>query len=125
MSNVGAIISAFYEGTANLFSYGNTFSNISGVNVTGAGTGATWTVIPVPGMGVSVPASTQWLNNNNTGVSWINNSGLPTVFTPGGNIIFGTTFDGGSITFNSPADVYTDTDAYNKYLMFPKRNILG
>lgn len=125
VSNVGAIISAFYEGTANLFSYGNTFSNISSVNVIGAGTGATWTVIPVPGMGVSVPASTQWLNNNNTGVSWINNSGLPTVFTPGGNIIFGTTFDGGSITFNSPADVYTDTDAYNKYLMFPKRNILG
>jgi len=125
VSNIGAIVSAFYEGTANLFAYGNTYSNISGVNVTGTGTGATWTVIPVPGMGVSIPAITQWLNNNNTGVSWINNSGLTTVFTPGGTTTFDTTFDGGSITFSSPADEYTNTDAYNKYLLYPKRTILG
>lgn len=125
VSNTGAIISAFYEGTANLFAYGNTYSNISGTNVTGTGTGAIWTVIPVPGRGTTVPASTQWLNNNNTGVGWINNSGLPVVFTPGGTIIFDTTFDGGSITFSSPADVYTNTDAYNKYLLFPKYDILN
>jgi hypothetical protein len=47
------------------------------------------------------------------------------VFTPGGTIIFDTTFDGGSITFSSPADVYTNTDAYNKYLLFPKYDILN
>jgi len=125
VSNTGNIISAFYEGTANLFAYGNTYSNVSGINVTGSGTGANWTVIPVPGKGETVPAATQWLNNNNTGVGWINNGGLPVVFTPGGTIIFDTTFDGGSLTFSSPADVYTNTDAYNKYLLFPKYDILN
>jgi hypothetical protein len=35
-----------------------------------------------------------------------------------------TTFDGGSLTFNSPADIDTNTNAYDRYLMYPKRNIL-
>lgn len=36
-----------------------------------------------------------------------------------------TIFDGGSTMFNSPADRWTDTDAFDKYLLFPKTNILG
>jgi hypothetical protein len=35
-----------------------------------------------------------------------------------------TIFDGGSLRFNSPVDQYGLTDRYNKYLLFPKVNIL-
>jgi hypothetical protein len=35
-----------------------------------------------------------------------------------------TTFDGGSLTFVSPADMYNVGDQYDKYIVFPKRNIL-
>ena len=35
-----------------------------------------------------------------------------------------TIFDGGSIRFNSPVDEYGLTDQYNKYLLWPKVNIL-
>jgi hypothetical protein len=34
-------------------------------------------------------------------------------------------FDGGSVRFNAPADRWTNTDEYDKYLVFPKTNILG
>jgi hypothetical protein len=34
-------------------------------------------------------------------------------------------FDGGATDFNAPADRWTNTDAYDKYLVFPKTNILG
>lgn len=40
-------------------------------------------------------------------------SGVPTVF------------DGNSLQFNTPVDIYGVTDEYNKYLVFPKRNILN
>jgi hypothetical protein len=36
-----------------------------------------------------------------------------------------TVFDGGSVTFIAPADRWTNTDEYDKYLVFPKRTILG
>ena len=35
-----------------------------------------------------------------------------------------TIFDGGSLRFNSPVDEYGLTDQYNKYLLWPKVNIL-
>ena len=35
-----------------------------------------------------------------------------------------TVFDGGSLEFTSPADENTNTDAYDKYLMFPRYTIL-
>jgi hypothetical protein len=35
-----------------------------------------------------------------------------------------TIFDDNSMRFESPVDNYTDTDEFNKYLLFPKRNIL-
>ena len=36
-----------------------------------------------------------------------------------------TTFDGNSMRFTRPVDVYGKTDKYDKYLVFPKTNILG
>ena len=36
-----------------------------------------------------------------------------------------TTFDGNSLRFTSPVDIYGKTDDYDKYLVFPKTNILG
>ena len=35
-----------------------------------------------------------------------------------------TTFDGNSMQFTAPVDMYSNTQAYDKYLVFPKRNIL-
>lgn len=35
-----------------------------------------------------------------------------------------TTFDQGSMAFEEPVDMYDPTDAYDKYLVFPKSNIL-
>lgn len=36
-----------------------------------------------------------------------------------------TTFDGGATNFVAPADRWTNTDAYDKYLVFPRTNILN
>lgn len=36
-----------------------------------------------------------------------------------------TTFDGGSVRFIAPVDMYSSTTDYDKYLVFPKRTILG
>jgi hypothetical protein len=36
-----------------------------------------------------------------------------------------TTFDGQSVRFIAPVDMYSNTQAYDKYLVFPKRTILG
>jgi hypothetical protein len=36
-----------------------------------------------------------------------------------------TIFDGNSTVFSSPADTWTGTDIHDKYLVFPKTNILG
>ena len=35
-----------------------------------------------------------------------------------------TTFDANSMRFEAPVDIYTNTDAFDKYLVFPRRNIL-
>ena len=35
-----------------------------------------------------------------------------------------TVFDGNSVQFTVPVDMYTNTQIYDRYLMFPKRNIL-
>jgi hypothetical protein len=57
---------------------------------------------------------TGWVNNNNSVVLWTNN----TIGNP-------TTFDGGSMRFESPVDMYSNTNMFDKYLVFPKRTILG
>jgi hypothetical protein len=49
-------------------------------------------------------------------ISWLS---LPTVVTTE------TTFDEGSVAYEEPVDMYDPTDAYDKYLVFPKANILA
>lgn len=65
-----------------------------------------------------------WINNYLELTTWEDNlSGLSnwTYGTPPG-----TTFDGGSMQFIAPVDMYsnTNTTEYNKYLLFPKYNII-
>ena len=74
-----------------------------------------------------------WDSNGQNIGSWINDADVITTWeddyftlaswtyaTPPG-----TTFDGGSLQFIAPVDEYSDTNAYDKYLVFPRRNILG
>jgi len=62
-----------------------------------------------------------------TPVQWVDNSGDPVTWT---NTYNGeqTTFDGNSLKFIAPVDMYVGTlsnsQIYDKYLVFPKRNIL-
>ena len=55
-----------------------------------------------------------WVNNDDDTVTWLSDyNGEPTVF------------DGNSLQFIDPVDMYSNTDEYDKYLVFPKRTILG
>ena len=54
-----------------------------------------------------------WVNDSSQVVSWQNSYN--------GN---STVFDGGSMQFTDPVDMYSNTTNYDKYLVFPKRNIL-
>jgi hypothetical protein len=55
-----------------------------------------------------------WQNNSNVNVEWYNTlSSTPTIF------------DGGSMQFIDPVDMYSNSQEYDKYLVFPKRTILG
>jgi hypothetical protein len=82
----GAILDAFYYGTANSAAAGNSYDNLAGINVEGPGSGASWDITVVPGVE--------------------------------------TVFDGGSVTFIAPADTNTSSTANDKYLLYPKYNIL-
>jgi hypothetical protein len=82
----GAITIVNLTGTAPMFSSGDTYTNVSGTNIIGTGTGAVF--------------------------DFVVGSGDPT------------TFDGTSMRFEAPVDIYTNTDAFDKYLVFPRRNIL-
>ena len=84
---LGTIIEVFCKGTAPISSVGEVYTNITGINILGSGTSATWDLIVTGGTA--------------------------------------TIFDGSSTTFNAPADRWTGTDEFDKYLVFPKTNILG
>jgi hypothetical protein len=68
-----------------------------------------------------------WINNNLNPVAWINNFGQTTAWTNGWNGEQ-TVFDANSLEFIEPVDMYVGTvdnpQQYDKYLVFPKRNIL-
>jgi hypothetical protein len=87
VDGAGTIEQAFCQGTAPMFSVGNTYYNIAGTNISGSGVGATWDL--------EVVGEDE------------------------------TTFDGQSIRFIAPVDMYSNSQAYDKYLVFPKRTILG
>jgi len=82
----GIIEQAFAQGLAPSNSVGSTYINVTGTNLSGSGSGATWDLVV-------------------TGKD-------PTIF------------DGGSMQFIAPVDMYSNTTAYDKYLVFPKRDIL-
>jgi hypothetical protein len=65
-----------------------------------------------------------WINNNLNVVRWVNNNDEVVVWS---NTYNGkaTTFDGNSMRFEAPVDMYSNTTVFDKYLVFPKRNILG
>jgi hypothetical protein len=70
-----------------------------------------------------------WINNNDIITTWEDN--LQTLATWTYSTPPGTTFDGGSLQFTAPVDMYssdnsttTNTTIYDKYLVFPKINIL-
>jgi hypothetical protein len=65
-----------------------------------------------------------WTNNSSAIVSWVNSFGEPVEWgdpSPGP----GTIFDGGDTTFITPAPTVTTSDEFDKYLVFPRINILG
>jgi hypothetical protein len=65
-----------------------------------------------------------WINISNKITTWEDN--LQTLATWTYGTPPGTTFDGNSLLFTAPVDMYssTNTTDYNKYLLFPKYNIL-
>jgi len=69
-------------------------------------------------------ATATWINNYAAITTWINNNGDLSNWTYGTPP--GTTFDGGSMQFVSPVDMYSanNTTEYDEYLVFPRRNIL-
>jgi len=89
VTSSGSIQLAWVSGIAppsELLEPGTIFMTVSGTNITGSGSGATFN-IQVSAAG-------------------------PTIF------------DDNSLLFNAPSDQYGLTDRYNKYLLFPKVNIL-
>jgi hypothetical protein len=77
---------------------------------------------------ITVDGLADWTNNANTVVQWEDNLqtlATWTYATPGDNNQ-GTTFDDNSLLFTAPVDMYssTATTEFDKYLVFPKRNIL-
>lgn len=74
-----------------------------------------------------------WINNDDVICTWIDNFDTLATWTYGtpGPDNRGTIFDGGSLQFVAPVDMYssdnsttTNTTEYDKYLVFPKINIL-
>jgi hypothetical protein len=56
---------------------------------------------------------------------WIPSPPAATTFDITPADLLGTYFDGGGTTFIAPANTTTTTDVFDKYLLFPKTNILG
>jgi hypothetical protein len=65
-----------------------------------------------------------WINNLLQIVQWVNDDNIPVVWVSGGAEGESTTFDQNSMQFTAPVDMYSSTQIYDKYLVFPKRNIL-
>ena len=70
-------------------------------------------------------ALAEWINNYDVITTWEDDLFTLATWTYGTPP--GTTFDGGSMQFTAPVDMYSsnNTTEYDKYLVFPRRNILG
>jgi len=82
----------------------------------------------------TLPTDTAYWNSNGQNVgSWINDADAVTTWQDSNFTLAtwtyatppGTTFDGGSMQFTAPVDVYSSTNQYDRYLVFPRRNILS
>ncbi len=73
------------------------------------------------------PAILPWINIAGNEVIWSNQESEIVFWQtpPSGIPLEGTIFDGRTTRFISPADRWTGTDDFDKYLLFPKTNILG
>jgi hypothetical protein len=77
--------------------------------------------------------ATYWDPNGQNIASWINDADAITTWEDDNFTLAnwtyatppGTTFDGGSMQFTAPVDMYSNTNEYDKYLVFPRRNILS
>jgi hypothetical protein len=77
--------------------------------------------------------SAYWNSNGQNVASWTNDADVITTWEDDNFTLAnwtyatppGTTFDGGSMQFTAPVDMYSNTNAYDKYLVFPRRNILS
>jgi len=65
-----------------------------------------------------------WQNNLSQPVGWVNDDNLIPTWVSGGAFGQPTIFDQDSMQFIAPVDMYSNTQIYDKYLVFPKRNIL-
>jgi hypothetical protein len=66
-----------------------------------------------------------WKNQDEETIVWVSNDDQPTTWTNNsGYYPTGTIFDANSLQFIDPVDMYSNTTAYDKYVVFPKRNIL-
>lgn len=73
---------------------------------------------------VNIIIPSDWTNASNQTVQWINST-TSVVAWYSSETSTPTTFDGNSMMFIDPVDMYTNTTEYDKYLVFPKRTILG
>jgi len=102
-------VSNYMIGTVTMYSpiTGNMYVNVT--SVAGSGTHNTWSVNPT--------------FDNKTGTTIVGTgSGAEFDFAIGSGDP--TTFNATSMRFEEPVDIYTNTDAFDKYLVFPRRNIL-
>ena len=90
--------------------------------------------------GILPTNTTYWESNNTSGLAtWINDDDVITTWEDNFETLAtwtygtppGTMFDNGSMQFTAPVDMYssdnsttTNTTEFDKYLVFPKRNIL-
>ena len=82
----------------------------------------------------TLPTNTAYWSSNGRDVArWINDENIITTWADDNFTLAnwtyatppGTTFDGGSMQFAAPVDMYSSTDVYDRYLLFPRRNILS
>jgi hypothetical protein len=82
----------------------------------------------------TLPTNTAYWSSNGRDVArWINDENIITTWADDNFTLAewtyatppGTTFDGGSMQFTAPVDMYSSTDIYDRYLLFPRRNILS
>ena len=75
----------------------------------------------------AAPVFATWFDNSGDPVTWINSQSVNVIWETSGSGIpqQGTFFDGGSTRFITPTVRWVATDSFDKYLVFPRRDILS